>query len=712
MVTTVEGTIGGTSPDYSTITLWESDTDDDLVSADEIQKGLCRAASFDENIVFAGATTDATRYRWLTVDDGVDYAFKSGAGSGPRIEPSSSGHATEIDEDQFHIEGLEIAGVESDSDECIRISVSDTELWIRNMLLHPGTPDTSEDGIYTYWDNDDLTVNVENVVIYDFSRRGIHIQIYSDHVDCTQTWNLRNVTIYGSDGLFLDSGDGSSGNVFTFNIENSLIEDFDADGVVGTVTLNLDDSIFGNDPSSVYSSATVNETNVTDSATFTTSTASSAVIFTSLTGGGEDFHLTDHANNLAIEYGSDLSEFTDDADGDTRVSGSWDAGADQVTLGGGDVDLTQPDVDTVEVAAFDGTVKADQSVTQTAVDTVAVASFDGAVAVDRNISQPAMDEVEVASFDGTVQADLAITQTAVDTVDIAAFDGTVKADQSVTQTAIDEVEIASFDGSVNVGVNLEQTAVDTVEVAAFDGTVKADQSVSQPAIDEVEIAALSGSVNVGLSIDQGAVAEIEVTANSGTVKADQDIDQPAIDEIEIAALSGTVQAGQQIAQPDVDTVEIVSFDGTVVIGGDVDLTQTATETVEISSFDGTVSSGLSLEQGAVATVELAVSSGLLWTREYGEEWLYTAASWLSYDFYFEAYMSASTGTVWAAMFNASTMAIVPESMISSASSSFERVRSAELTTLVDGTGYVVGVGRQSGSAGLIRGGHVVAAPTP
>ena len=304
-----------------------------------------------------------------------------------------------------------------------------------------------------------------------------------------------------------------------------------------------------------------------------------------------------------------------------------------------------------------------------------------------------------------------LTQPAVDTVELDTFAGTVKANQDVSQGAIGTIDIASFNGTVNVGLSLDQTAIDTVDIAAFSGTVKADQTVAQTAIDTVDVAALSGTVKADQALTQTAIDTVELASFDGTVGAGLSITQTAIDTVELDTFNGSLNVALGLSQTAIDTVDLVTFDGTVTVSGDVDLTQPALALVEIVSFDGSVQAGTFLTQPTVETVEVAAFSGTLWTLEYGEEWLYTAANWLSYEFYFEAYAKVTSGTsVYVAMFNASTLAIVSESVVSTSSASFERVRSAALTTLTDGVGYVVGVGRTGGAEGLIRGAHLVATP--
>lgn len=64
MPTTVNKDIGGGANDYSDPATWEADTDNDLVTADQVQVGhLYGEWVTGTNLEISGATTDATRYR-------------------------------------------------------------------------------------------------------------------------------------------------------------------------------------------------------------------------------------------------------------------------------------------------------------------------------------------------------------------------------------------------------------------------------------------------------------------------------------------------------------------------------------------------------------------------------------------------------------------------------------------------------------------------
>jgi len=69
IITKTIGTAGGR--DYSTIGAWLAACPANLVTADQVWKGVCyNDTAFNEQVSIASHTTDATRYIWLTAADG------------------------------------------------------------------------------------------------------------------------------------------------------------------------------------------------------------------------------------------------------------------------------------------------------------------------------------------------------------------------------------------------------------------------------------------------------------------------------------------------------------------------------------------------------------------------------------------------------------------------------------------------------------------
>jgi hypothetical protein len=126
MPTTVNNTIGSGGA-YSTIPLWEDATDYDLVAADEIHYGLLLNQQHDifgGITVFAGATTDATRYRTLKCNTGASFkdnanvrtnALFPSAANGALINDSGAGGYgpfMSFAEDFFQLEGVQIVSLQ------------------------------------------------------------------------------------------------------------------------------------------------------------------------------------------------------------------------------------------------------------------------------------------------------------------------------------------------------------------------------------------------------------------------------------------------------------------------------------------------------------------------------------------------------------------------------------------------------------------------
>jgi len=104
MPTVLETTIGGTSPDWSTIAGWEADTGYALTTADELCRGKMRAVDFAEAVVIFGATTDSTRYRELTFDTGARY--DPAADTGAKVTGSGNSSCIQLAEVYARIVGF------------------------------------------------------------------------------------------------------------------------------------------------------------------------------------------------------------------------------------------------------------------------------------------------------------------------------------------------------------------------------------------------------------------------------------------------------------------------------------------------------------------------------------------------------------------------------------------------------------------------------
>ncbi len=95
--------IGTTGRDYSTIAAWEAATDNDLVTAGDIEKGEAYDDSnFSEAVTFGGATTDASNYRILVAARGEEYDPDTDTGCYNSV--SSTSNVFRINEDYFRLQ--------------------------------------------------------------------------------------------------------------------------------------------------------------------------------------------------------------------------------------------------------------------------------------------------------------------------------------------------------------------------------------------------------------------------------------------------------------------------------------------------------------------------------------------------------------------------------------------------------------------------------
>lgn len=118
MPTIVEETIG-TGEDYADLPAWEVATDNDHVAADEIRRGQIEEVDLNQNLVPAGSTTDATRYREITFGP-VLGRYDPIADTGSGIDTTNDGVALQINEDNFHVTGIEVRNSNGPGGFCVR----------------------------------------------------------------------------------------------------------------------------------------------------------------------------------------------------------------------------------------------------------------------------------------------------------------------------------------------------------------------------------------------------------------------------------------------------------------------------------------------------------------------------------------------------------------------------------------------------------------
>jgi hypothetical protein len=91
---------------------------------------------------------------------------------------------------------------------------------------------------------------------------------------------------------------------------------------------------------------------------------------------------------------------------------------------------------------------------------------------------------------------------------------------------------------------------------------------------------------------------------------------------------------------------------------------------------------------------------------YGAPFKYESANWGAVNFYFEVYMRATTGSVYARLYNVTTDSAVPDSLLSTVLTSLVRLRSGAIT-LTNTHEYRVQFGKSGSDAGEFLGGKIV-----
>lgn len=156
MPTIVEKTISLTgTPDYSTLQTWEDAAPVDLVVADQVWRGVIQEATdnFTARLVVSGSTTDATRYKELTVKAGssfIDHAdvltnplrFDSSKGASiTRNDAGTSAQAIASVENYFRVSRLQMAIVNALGEaDVLSSSTSNLGVIVDQCILESSTP--------------------------------------------------------------------------------------------------------------------------------------------------------------------------------------------------------------------------------------------------------------------------------------------------------------------------------------------------------------------------------------------------------------------------------------------------------------------------------------------------------------------------------------------------------------------------------------------
>ena len=321
MVTINTSDIAGGANDHATLALWEAATDINLVSADTVEKALLFATETHDtanSLVFAGATTDSTRYREITANPGDETDGTPGSGAG--ITQDTSGqYCARIQEDYFRLTSIFLNGT-GVSNSAVLCTVDVQEMLIENCLIHD-IP-TSRRGVY-------LNVNPTNVAI----------RIRNCYFSNCETGVLGNTS--GRDKLVCD---------YVTVVRQETDANSATTGFRYCLCTNCAAFHFG--PTSSHADYLNLDAGSSNNASHDTTGDSG---LTSLVAADEFVSITDDAMDLHLQSGSTLegagtpiAGLTTDFDGDARHASAPDVGADEYTASG--ISLTVPTIDVTTTA--------------------------------------------------------------------------------------------------------------------------------------------------------------------------------------------------------------------------------------------------------------------------------------------------------------------------------------------------------------------------
>lgn len=304
--TTVTKTVGTSSRNYSTISLWVSGETGNLVSLDEVHKGEAyNDSGFDENVLIDLSTTDSTRYMWLTTANNSTDRHDGTASQGANLT-AATGEPMVLDDSYTIFEWFVVKNWGSGSSEKVGVQAGTNDgIRIQYNVLDGGTsPHDTASGIQVTRDNEFVYNNI--VMNLTGTTGGIAV---------AQDTNADNVIYYNNTVYNVRIGFGFLNSATDGDARNNIALTCSSACYSGTFHSN-----------SNYNMAS--DTSAPGANSLQSKTAANN--FTTTTSGSEDLHLKAGAD--AINVASDLSgTFTDDIDAETRPTGAntWDMGADE-----------------------------------------------------------------------------------------------------------------------------------------------------------------------------------------------------------------------------------------------------------------------------------------------------------------------------------------------------------------------------------------------
>lgn len=336
-VPTVTKSIGTSGRDYSTMTAWEADLDNDTpYDAGDTTRGECYDDSvFDESVTINGGGTLGIATWILSVASGEMH--DGTAGTGARNVRTAAGGITTARQDTINHE-LSLLEVNLNGNTGTAVtsasSNGNTKTYQR-LLLHGGGNGTVDGLIVGFFSSSAGRGYIINDIVYDFNRTTAGATLLNG-IAATSSGGL--VFIYNSTvfDITRSSATGDVGGIVVANSSVFTVKNCAALDTGGDTSGAIKDFVFpGTSPDADWnlSSDTTADDALASPPGNCILSAASADQFVSTVGGSEDLHLKSGAD--CIDAGTDLGTTPTgvnididgrdrDAEGDT-----WDIGADE-----------------------------------------------------------------------------------------------------------------------------------------------------------------------------------------------------------------------------------------------------------------------------------------------------------------------------------------------------------------------------------------------
>lgn len=308
-VATVEKTVGGSTPDYATLALFEA-ANTDLVTANAIWKAVCRNFEDTAAVTFAGWTTSATQYVWITADPTTLTEANRGVWSTDKYRLVVNGGMTmTIGDVDMVLSDLQISNANAfGNNSALAIAGSaraDEVVLVERCILRYAAVNMAARNGSLVSVNSAGTYVIRNTLLQSLATSTGTLRGVLGLTSAT----LQNVTVVGFGGTTHVGIERTAGTLTATNTITSGC----TDGFSGTIA------------------GTYNSSSVADDVPNADASNHHTVTFLFVDAAGGDYHLT--ALDPERANGSDLSaQFADDVDTDTRPTGAntWSRGFDQV----------------------------------------------------------------------------------------------------------------------------------------------------------------------------------------------------------------------------------------------------------------------------------------------------------------------------------------------------------------------------------------------